>query len=311
MATALLIANPSASQFTGGLYREVVNILKDGFDLTTEWPISARETGIATHRAVESGIDAVFAMGGDGVTHHVANALEGSNAALGLIPAGTTNVLARILGIPKKPRAAAQAATEYSPVPTDMVRVEADTAFGHITRFATFSLGIGFDADVVSVAETRPFAKSRFGGVHYATTAVTRLLTNWRTEYPNLRIDCDGDRFDAVVALTQVHNPYTYFGKVPLHLAPDPPEGIATLAANSLSVVRATEIFGRAVLRRRHREATGIRLWSGYDLLALDAEPAAPFQADGELLGDASRLEVFPAPDAVLVLRPDPADHPE
>lgn len=308
MATALLIANPSASQFTGGLYREVVNILKADFDLTTEWPISALETGIATRRAADSGVDAVFAMGGDGVTHHVANALVGSNTALGLIPAGTTNVLARILGVPKKPRAAAQAATRYTPLPTDMVKVDADTAFGRITRFATFSLGIGFDADVVSAAETRPFAKSHFGGVHYATTAVTRLLTNWRTEVPNLRIDCDGDRFDAVVALTQVHNPYTYFGKVPLHLAPDPPEGIATLAANSLSVVRATEIFSRAVLRRRHREATGIKLWSGYELLIVDAEPTAPFQADGELLGDASRLEVQPAIGAVLVLRPDLPD---
>lgn len=306
MATALLIANPSASQFTGGLYREVVTALKAGFDLSTEWPISARETGSATRRAVESEVDVVFAMGGDGVAHHVANALVGSDTALGLIPAGTTNVLARILDVPRKPKAAAQAATTYAAMPTDMVRVDADTNFGHITRYATFSLGIGYDADVVSAAETRPFAKTRFGGVHYATTAVTRLVAKWRTKYPNLRIECDGDRFDALVALTQVHNPYTYFGKVPLHLAPEPPEGIATLAAGDLSLVHATEIFGRAVLRRKHREATGIRLWTAYELLTVDAEPVTPFQADGELLGTASHLDVRAAPDAMLVLRPDP-----
>ena len=38
-------------------------------------------------------------MGGDGVAHHVGNALVGTDTALGLIPVGTTNVLARILGI--------------------------------------------------------------------------------------------------------------------------------------------------------------------------------------------------------------------
>ncbi|GMQ98552.1 MAG: hypothetical protein BMS9Abin17_1069 [Acidimicrobiia bacterium] len=304
MPTALLIANPSASQFTGGLYREVVSALKPGFELSTEWPISALETGVATHAAVKAGIDVVFAMGGDGVAHHVANSLVGSETALGLIPAGTTNVLSRILGIHQKPIVAARSAPDFSPVPTDMVRVESTTEFGVSERYATFSLGVGFDADVVEAAETRPFAKSRFGGVHYATTAVGRLLTSWRTQYPNLRVECDGDRFDAVVALTQVHNPYTYFGRMPLHLTDDPPDGIATLAANDLGIFKAAEIFGRAVLRRRHREGTGTRLWTEYDELVIDAEPKTPFQADGELLGYASRLVIRPVKNAINVLRP-------
>ena len=151
MATALLIANPSASQFTGGLYREVVSALKPGFDLTTEWPISAHETGVATSEAARSGIDVVFAMGGDGVAHHVANSLVGSDTALGLIPAGTTNVLARILDVPLKPVVAAEASAEFRPEPTRMVRVDAETDDGPRTRYATFALGIGFDADVVSI----------------------------------------------------------------------------------------------------------------------------------------------------------------
>jgi diacylglycerol kinase family enzyme len=305
MPTALLMANPSASQFTGGIYRQVVTILKNRFDLTTSWPVSALETGRETKAAALDGIDIVFAMGGDGVAHHVANGLVGTDTALGLIPAGTTNVLARILGVPRKPRVAAEAAADYVALPTRMVRIIADTGFGEITRYATFSLGVGFDADVVEVAESRPFAKSRFGGVHYATTAITRLISSWRSEIPTLRIECDGDRFDAVVALTQVHDPYTYFGAVPLHLTPDPPEGVASLAANDLGVRRATEIFSRAILGRQHREATGIKLWTDYESLIIDADPKAPFQADGELLGMASRLEVAPVEDAMLVLRPD------
>ena len=304
MPTALLMANPSASQFTGGIYRQVVSILKTRFDLSTSWPVSALDTGLETKAVAEDGIDVVFAMGGDGVAHHVANGLVGTDTALGLIPAGTTNVLARILGVPRKPKLAATAAADYEAIPTRMVRVIADTNFGRITRYATFSLGIGFDADVVEVAETRPFAKSRFGSVHYASTAITRLLTNWRSEMPTLRIDCDGDRFDAVVALTQVHDPYTYFGAVPLHLTPDPPAGVATLAADDLGVRRATEIFTRAVLGRKHRSATGTKLWTDYESLIIDADPKTPFQADGELLGMASRLEIAPVENAMKVLRP-------
>ncbi len=304
MPSAVLIANPSASQFTGGVFRQVRTTLSRNYDLRTEWPISPRDTETITREAAESGADVVFAMGGDGVAHHVANGLLDSDAALGVIPVGTTNVLSRILGVPQKAVKAAEAAMTYDPLPTRMLRVDATTDVGELTRHATFSLGVGFDADVVEVAETRPFAKSRFGGVHYATTAMTRLVSNWRTERPNLRITCDGDRFDALVALTQVHDPYTYFGRLPLRLAPDAPEGVATLAADDLGVVKAAEIFSRAAVGLPHREAIGIRLWTAYERMVIEADPLTPFQADGEPLGQASYLEIRPIKDAILILRP-------
>ncbi len=304
MRTAVLISNPSASQFTGGLFRGVVNELSKSFDLTTEWPTSPADTARESARAAESGIDIVFAMGGDGVAHHVANSLAHTRTALGLIPAGTTNVLARILDVPTKPLVAAKSAADLEGLPTRVVRVDAETDVGPKTRYATFSLGVGYDADVVSVAETRPYAKLRFGGVHYARTAVGRLLSTWRTQAPHLRLTCDGDRFDAVVALTQVHHPYTYLGKVPLHLTTERIEEVATLAASNLGVLRSSEIFTRAALRREHRDATGIRLWTGYETMTIQAEPATPFHADGELLGIATDLRITPDDDALLVLRP-------
>lgn len=304
MPTAVLIANPSASQFTGGGFRQIKGTLGRVYDLSTEWPVAPYETEEVTRAAAARGVDAVFAMGGDGVTHHVANALVGSSTALGLIPVGTTNVLARILGIPSRPARAAEAVIGFEPLPTRMVKIEAETDLGHVTRHATFSVGFGFDADVVEMADSRPFAKSRFGSVHYATTAITRLVSTWRGEHPNLRMDCDGDRFDALVALTQVHDPYTYFGKLPLRLSPDAPEGIATLAGNDLGVSRAVEIFSRAAVGVQHREATGVRFWSNYERLTIEAEPRTPFQADGEMLGYAHRARITPAEGAVRVLRP-------
>lgn len=304
MRTAALMANPSASQFTGGLFREVVAALSSSYELTTQWPVSGSDTMRQTRALADSGVGVVFAMGGDGVAHHVANGLAGTSTALGLIPAGTTNVLARILGVPAKPGKAALATTEYEPVPTRVARITGTSLAGPIDRIATFSVGVGFDAAVVEAAERKPYAKLRFGGVYYASTALGRLAADWRSRLPNLRIEAGGDSFDALAALTQVHDPYTYFGPVPLHLVKDPPSGMATLGVGRLGYRNATSLVSRAVLRRNHTERSGTHLWTNYERITISADPAAPFQADGELIGTATEVTIEPVESGMLVLRP-------
>lgn len=304
MPTAILIANPSASQFTGGLFREVVAALSHGYDLTTQWPVSGAETLTESRAAAEAGIDAVFAMGGDGVAHHVANGLVGTRTALGLIPAGTTNVFSRILGIPQNPRKAAEAALTFDALPTRVAALYGTSASGPIERVAIFSVGVGFDAAVVEAAERKPYAKLRFGGVHYASTALGRLTSDWKNRLANLRIETDGESFDAVAALTQVHDPYTYFGRIPLHLTQEPPNGLATLAVDTLGIKNSTGLLTRAVTKRGHTDRKGVRVWSEFTELTISAEPAAPFQADGELLGSMVSLTIRPNETGLVVLRP-------
>ncbi|MDA2978669.1 MAG: diacylglycerol kinase family protein [Actinomycetota bacterium] len=310
MRSAVLIANPSASQFTGGLFRDVVTALSSSYDLTTQWPVSGTDTMRHSEAAAEAGIGVVFAMGGDGVAHHVANGIAGTSTSLGLIPAGTTNVLARILGIPQKPRQAALAATEYVDTPTRVAKITGTSLAGPIDRVATFSVGVGFDAAVVEAAERRPYAKLRFGGVYYASTALGRLTSDWRTRLPNLRIEAGGETYDALAALTQVHDPYTYFGRIPLHLVKDPPRGMATLGVGRLGYRNATTLVSRAVLRRQHTERSGTHLWTDYDRISILADPPAPFQADGELLGTATEVTIEPIDDGLLILRPK-AEQPD
>ena len=52
-------------------------------------------------RALEEGAELVFVWGGDGMVQRCADVLAGTGAALAIIPAGTANLLATNLEIPK------------------------------------------------------------------------------------------------------------------------------------------------------------------------------------------------------------------
>jgi diacylglycerol kinase family enzyme len=303
MRRLLLLANPSASGFTGALFRNVVSTLSESFDVVAEWPSGPGETRERSANAAEEGFSVVAAMGGDGVVHHAANGVAGTAAALAIIPAGTTNVAARIFGLPKKPGHAAETIAVLPSVPTRLAKIESTLDGEATVEHATFAVGVGFDADVVERADRRPHSKLRFGGVHYAESATSALLLDWRGKPANLRVDVDGARVDGVAMLTQVHRPYTYFGRVPLHITRRPVDGLAAVVAEDLEVHRAAAIFGRAVLRRPMSERSGARVFERFARLAIDAEPATPYQADGEHLGLTSHLEVTPAEAAILIVR--------
>lgn len=305
MRRLLLLANPSASGFTGALFRDVVRILEADFSVDAEWPHGAPATRRRAGEAAGEGYHVVAAMGGDGVAHHVANGVAFTAAALGIIPAGTTNVLARIFGLPRDPKRSAAAMGSLPALPTRMAAVEAETTAGPVSEFATFALGIGYDADVVARAEERPHSKIWLGGAHYAQSAISKLIVEWRSRQPNLRVEVDGDRADGVVALVQIHYPYTFFGPIPLQITDGPIDGLAAAVVDSLEVHRAAEIFARAMTRRPFPERLGANVWEGFDELVVAAEPASPFQADGEHLGVASRVVVTEAPDSLLAIRPE------
>jgi diacylglycerol kinase (ATP) len=66
------------------------------------------------HTAITRGFSRFIAIGGDGTVSRVANALSNSAFALGIIPGGTGNILARDLGIPLQFDPAIALATEGS-----------------------------------------------------------------------------------------------------------------------------------------------------------------------------------------------------
>jgi YegS/Rv2252/BmrU family lipid kinase len=74
--------------------------------------------------ALAHGCDTVVIAGGDGTINDALQGLAGGNAALGVIPMGTGNVLAHDLGMNHQPRAAARQLLAYQPKRIALGKIE-------------------------------------------------------------------------------------------------------------------------------------------------------------------------------------------
>jgi diacylglycerol kinase family enzyme len=305
MRRLLLVANPSSSGFTGAAFRDVEATLGEGYAVTTVWPNGPAESRQAAADAADDGFSVVAAMGGDGVVHHVANGLAFSATALGVIPTGTTNVVARILGIPMKPAAAAARLLSGHRRMVSLAHIATESPLAARSEYAVFALGMGLDADVVAVSDQRPAAKYHFSSVNFATIATSQILTKYRNRPADMLVECGGQRVHAVSVLVQVHDAYTYWGRVPLLLTPQPGDGPTAVAIEKVSAAGTIGLATRGLLRRDMDRQRGIHVFHDFEKLLIHAEPSAAFQADGELLGKADSVEITPAYDALSVIAPN------
>ena len=92
---------------------KIVNLIPDYME-ASRFDVEIRYTEFRGHaaqiarQAVEEGVDVVVAVGGDGTVNEVARCLVHTNTALGIIPCGSGNGLARHLFIPMNPEGALQ-----------------------------------------------------------------------------------------------------------------------------------------------------------------------------------------------------------
>ena len=100
--------------------------------------------------ACARGAELVLACGGDGTVHNVLQAMVGCEAAaLGVVPMGSANVLARHLRLPMDPVKAALMQIEYTPRLVPVGRVEFATPDGRGSRYFLSVAGAGPDGMLV------------------------------------------------------------------------------------------------------------------------------------------------------------------
>ncbi len=311
MARMMLVANPAASQFTGGDHRNILSLLNRRHLVEAVWPRSAADARDIASDAVTAGFDGVVAMGGDGIVHQVAQSLVGTQVFLGVIPAGTTNVFARQIGLPGKPsKAALHLADVPHLVPRAVLSLEGVDATGtRVVRHAVFAAGMGIDADVVAAAETEPYRKYRFGALHYARTSIELLWTDLRHRQPTITVRAGERSRHAVAVMVQFHDAFTYLGRRSLSFEPPPPDPMTLLVVVDLSMRRLPSLLRHLTAGRSLSGVKGIEVWSGVDSLEADALVPARTQLDGELVGDLVTAKLTYRPSALWVAGPARGGH--
>jgi diacylglycerol kinase (ATP) len=155
----------------------------------TEYPGHAIELA---RQAGEQGYDLVVALGGDGTVHEVINGLmqvpEATRPALGIVPLGSGNDFAHILGIPADPGEAMLCAVNGQPHSLDVGSVQDEN--GRLEYFNN-TMGMGFDSLVT-------IHSRKITAVHgFLMYFIALMWTIFRTFNPiDLHVETDQETWD-------------------------------------------------------------------------------------------------------------------
>ncbi|MCK9916020.1 diacylglycerol kinase family lipid kinase [Microbacteriaceae bacterium K1510] len=181
-----IIHNPNAGRETRRLYDAVLSHLGHAGASIEVMDTARHGEGMAAAAAaaLSGQFDTIVAAGGDGTVHDVAEGTLGHATPLGIIPAGTANVFAREIGLP---RSAEELAKTLLTGTAEAIPVGAVNG-----RPFLFVVGIGFDAEAVrhfEAADARSFGRTGL------VVPVLHALVSYRDR--SLRVEVDGNVTDA------------------------------------------------------------------------------------------------------------------
>ena len=294
----LLIINPiSGTRSKEGLEDLAASVLAPaGMELEIAYTGGPQDASLMAARAAKEGFYAVVTAGGDGTVNAAARALTGTGTALGIIPCGSGNGLARSIGLPSDFRSALRTIAEGRILTADHGVVN-DVPF-----FCTF--GVGFDAAV-----SEKFAASRRRGRITYIKEVLREFIDYTPQ--SYAISVNGYVITDKAFLIAVANAPQYGNNA--YIAP---KASITDGFLDLTVVHSGSPLSTALL--------GVDLMTGYldrntlintfriSAATITRLEAGPAHADGEPIemGKTLAVECRPAslrlfvPDADLRVRP-------
>jgi len=240
-------------------------------------------------KALDRKCDLLIVWGGDGMVQQCIDAAAGSKAAIAIIPAGTANLLASNLGIPKEIAAAVEIALTGGRRRIDLGRVNGE-------HFAVMA-GAGFDAKMIGDADGT--LKDRFGRLAYVWTGAKNL----RMKPFKAKITVDGSRwYDGRASCILLGNVGKVFGGVEAFEDAEPDDGMLELGVISADGTRQwVQTIARAVVgtassspQARTTKVHSVRI-------KLDAK--VPYELDGgeRKKVDKLRIEIRPAAIDVCV----------
>jgi YegS/Rv2252/BmrU family lipid kinase len=291
---AVLIYNPNAGR--GRDAARPVELFRagaraHGVEVSVRPTAGPNDAARLAAEAARDGATDVVVRGGDGTVHEAVQGLAGTRARLLVWPAGTANVLARQLGLP---RAAAAAAEVFARCNTRPITLGAATSERTGERRYFFMLaGVGLDASVVR--SVRPRLKRRVGEAAFWYAGLGHLARWVPREFT---VEVGGERLAAT---------YAAVGKAPWYgggLAITPrarldSDEFEVCVIDTHSRLRYLRLLGHAMRGGAPAGAPGVTFRRA---ARLRCEGDVSVQADGELIGDLPMtFEIAPESLEVIV----------
>ena len=282
-------SGPGRSRFET-VRRAVSRAWRGTADRAWYFPADREESDAMVDAAVAEGADCLLVCGGDGTASSVGRRLIGTSVALGVVPLGSGNGLARHFGIPLDPAKAVAALAAGGPRRMD-VGVAGGVPF-------LVSASVAWDAALVRAYDAIPFR----GAASYALAGFWSFF-GYRAQ--PLEAVLDGTetlRFDKPLLFT-VGNLAGWGGGALIDADASAEDGRLELIAGErrdaprmlAALRRVFSKGGKALPHVLHRT---------FRSLEVSRPAAAPVQLDGELEDLPARFEISVRPSALGVLVP-------
>lgn len=303
MPNTTLIYNPVAGRYPSKKLTERAAAVFQRYG----WGVDIKTTKVGDHisvlarQAVLEKKDSIIIVGGDGSLNRALPSLVGTETALGVLPAGTSNVWAQELDLP------GLSWTRWKALEESAHRL----ARGRIQRvdvglcneiFFLLWAGIGLDAFVVHRIEPRKQWQKNFTLIRYAASVVWSA-SQWRGV--NLRVITDDQYIDGQFMLAVVSNIRLYAG------------GLATLSPQSLLDDGLMELWLFDGKNLEDILTQAWSLWSGqhvnshrvqclpFKKIELESDTPIFIQMDGEPEVGGEQVSIEVLPQVMKVLIPD------
>jgi YegS/Rv2252/BmrU family lipid kinase len=290
MKPIAVIAHAGKS-FGGGLpeLRELLDA--SGADVIWHEIDKSRQASKRVRRAIDDGAALLLIWGGDGTVQRCIDALPAHEPPpIGILPAGTANLLASNLGIPSDLPGALDAALHGGDRRLDVGRVNGE-------RFAVMA-GAGFDARMIAEADRE--LKDRVGRVAYAWTG----LRATRGGRQKMTVAVDGQQwFEGEASCVLVGNLGTITGGIEAFDDAEPDDGrLEVGVVTAAGPWQWGRVLGRAALGRSDKSP--LVTMTGGTKVDIRLDKKTPYELDGGARAATRRLKVRIEPTAITVRVP-------
>ncbi|MGH2819928.1 MAG: diacylglycerol/lipid kinase family protein [Actinomycetota bacterium] len=301
MHNVMLIVNAYAGTVSGRTREVIAKALAADFKLEMAVTEARRHASELAFDAVDRDFDAVIVFGGDGTINEAAQGLVGTDLALGILPGGSTNVMARSLGLPLDPvEATALVSARLRSATRRRISV------GQIDgRYYLFSAGMGLDAEVVRRIEAHPESKRKWAHWAFVSHALRVASTGYRGADPSITVSAEGhEPARVLLAVCCNARPFTYFKDLPVDVCPLAAldGGLDLFGLERLHLTTMPRIAWSVFVGRTHPGWSRTRYYHDFTRARLEADHPLPVQVDGDHLGEWAGCDLRLLPQALDLL---------